>query len=119
MEVVRLPLMNPSFVQHHVRSFAPVQSSGQCLKLVNEAFSYQFFPEKRQDISKNRTKMRDDANELHLIALFELEKNLSTNNNQCFCPASNKMYYLFPFPCAVRFVISQNREATNLATPNL
>lgn len=55
LALVRLPLLQPSFIMDHVES---VCASNECQQLVMEALKWHLLPERRSLISSERTKPR-------------------------------------------------------------
>uniref|UniRef100_A0A1I8Q1D0 Kelch-like protein diablo n=1 Tax=Stomoxys calcitrans TaxID=35570 RepID=A0A1I8Q1D0_STOCA len=88
LALVRLPLLQPSFIMDHVES---VCASNECQQLVMEALKWHLLPERRSLISSERTKPRKSTvGRLLAVGGMDAHKVKGAISIESYCPRLDK-----------------------------
>lgn len=79
LETVRLPLLSPYFLHDCVESLAVVRQNPECYQYVEEAKLYHLLPDRRAELSSERTKPRNSADTIEVLNQF-----IYFNSCSCF-----------------------------------
>ncbi|XP_065366353.1 kelch-like protein 5 [Calliphora vicina] len=86
LALVRLPLLQPSFIMDHVES---VCASNECQQLVMEALKWHLLPERRSLIASERTKPRKSTVG-KLLAVGGMDAHKGAISIESYCPRLDK-----------------------------
>ncbi|XP_055853938.1 kelch-like protein 5 [Episyrphus balteatus] len=86
LALIRLPLLQPSFIADHVES---VCGSSECQQLVMEALKWHLLPERRSLISTERTKPRKSTVG-RLLAVGGMDAHKGAISIESYCPRLDK-----------------------------
>lgn len=102
LEHIRLPLLSPHYLLHHVATTTVVARSSRCLELLEEAKMFHILPNRLRERRQPRTVHRHLSDMVEVIVLVGGEdKKEKLRNVNCFIPRTRTWINLTNLPFAV------------------
>ncbi|XP_054287348.1 kelch-like protein 12 [Macrosteles quadrilineatus] len=102
LETVRLPLLSPYFLHDCVESLPVVRQSPECYRYVEEAKLYHLLPDRRAELTSERTKPRNSADTIEVIvAVGGEDEKVVLRSVECYCVKTRTWRSMACLPFAV------------------